>query len=65
MKTENAVIKKAIDVAGNQQKLAELSGLSQAAIHKLLRRKSSDMRLSTVIALSKATSIPVEEFFPK
>jgi DNA-binding Xre family transcriptional regulator len=63
MKPENTIIKRAIEVAGGQKQLAEKSGVSQAAIHKLLRRKSKDIRLSTVLAISKATSIPVEEFF--
>lgn len=60
MKSE--IIQKSISIAGSQMALAKESGLSQAAIHKLLTRKSKDMRVSTAKALSKATKIPVSEF---
>lgn len=59
---KNEIIQKAISIAGSQVSLAENSGLSQSAIHKLLTNKSRDMRVSTAIALSKATNIPVMEF---
>lgn len=58
----NQIIEKAIKVAGTQDKLSKLSGVSQAAIHKLLTCKSSDMRISTARALSNATGIPVTDF---
>jgi plasmid maintenance system antidote protein VapI len=57
----NQIIEKAIGIAGSQMKLAELMGVSQTAIHKLLTHKSKGMRLNTAVQLSKATGIPIED----
>ena len=59
---KNPVIQKAIQIAGTQDKLSIKSGVSQAAIHKLLTMKSRGMRLSTAKALSDATGIKLEDF---
>lgn len=58
----NSIIQKAIDIAGSQNRLAELSGVSQAAIHKLLTGKSKSMNTKTLFGISRATGIPVDEF---
>lgn len=58
----NPIIEKAISVCGNQVKLAEKSGLSQAAIHKLLYGKSKTMSVRTALLLEKATGINRFEF---
>jgi DNA-binding Xre family transcriptional regulator len=57
----NPIMVKAIDLAGGQTKLAELMGMSQTAIHKLLKRKSQGMRLKTAVLLSHATGISLNE----
>ena len=59
----NPIIEKAINRVGTQQKLAELTGLSQAAIHKLLTKKTVNPSKNTIIALSRATGIPTNDFF--
>lgn len=58
----NPIIEKAISIAGTQEKLSELSGVSQATIHKLLVRKSKDMRSKTALGLSNAIGITVADF---
>lgn len=58
----NPVIEKAIKKAGGQVQLAAKSGISQPAIHKLLTRKSNDLRVSTAIALANASEISVFDF---
>ena len=57
------IMKKAIKIAGSQPKLAKMTGLSQTAISRHLRGDYRDMRTSTAKRLSKATGIPVEEFY--
>lgn len=59
---KNEIIEKAIQIAGSQAKLAELSGVSQSAIHKLLTSKNGDMRCSTAHKLAKATGLSVMSF---
>jgi predicted transcriptional regulator len=59
----NEIIKKSIEICGGQKQLADKSGVSQAAIHKLLMRKSTDMRLSTIKKLSAATGLKINDFF--
>ena len=57
----NQTIQKAIEIAGNQQKLASLTGIRQASISKLLMGKSKDIRLSTAQRISEVTGISLQE----
>jgi transcriptional regulator with XRE-family HTH domain len=59
----NQLIEKAIKITGSQLELASRSGVSQSAIHKLLTRKSKDMRIETAKKLANATGINLSEFF--
>ena len=59
---KNKIIEKSISIAGSQAELARLSGVSQAAIHKLLTGKSKNMNVVTLKAISQATGIPIDEF---
>ncbi|MGI9212961.1 MAG: helix-turn-helix domain-containing protein [Methylococcaceae bacterium] len=59
---KNKAVEKAIKNAGGQSSLSKASGISQAAIHKLLTGKTLDMRVGTAKALSKASGVPIEEF---
>ena len=57
------IMAKAIKIAGGQPNLARMTGLSQTAISRHLRGEYKDMRTSTAKRLSKATGIPVNEFY--
>ncbi len=61
MNNNNETIQKAITIAGSQEKLASLIGMSQVTIHKLLVRKSKGINLITASRISEATGIPLQE----
>jgi DNA-binding transcriptional regulator YdaS (Cro superfamily) len=57
-------IQRAVQAAGTQPKLAEISGLSQQFISKVVRgerRLSSD----SALAISRATGIPLSDLLPE
>jgi transcriptional regulator with XRE-family HTH domain len=58
----NTAIEKSINVFGTQSLLSEASGISQSAIHKLLHSHTGDMLVSTMLRLSDASGIPVDDF---
>jgi len=59
----NHLIQKAIEICGSQEKLAIKAGISQSAVHKLLRSKC-DPSLSTIKKIEIATggAVKAEEF---
>lgn len=44
-------------------KLAALSGLSQSTVDSIIKRKSKDPHLSTLIKICEGLNIPLKEFF--
>lgn len=59
----NPLIQKAIQTCGSQVKLAEMAGISQPAVHKLLHSKCAPS-LSTMKKIEIATGgvVKAEEF---
>lgn len=58
----NREIKRAIEIAGTQTKLAEASGLTQAAIHKLLSGKTRRISAENALAIERATDGQVTRY---
>ncbi|MGZ3767920.1 MAG: helix-turn-helix domain-containing protein [Mucilaginibacter sp.] len=59
---KKSIYQRCLDIAGNTNRLHKISGVSQAALHKVETGKTKEMRLCNIKKLSKATGIPVAEF---
>jgi transcriptional regulator with XRE-family HTH domain len=59
---KNSILNRCIEIAGNTNQLAKLSGVSQPALFKLATGKTKYMSVTTIKKLSKATGIPVADF---
>jgi hypothetical protein len=59
-KTDNAVAR-AVSILGGPTKAAGICGVSNAAIHKWINRRSVSL-LKHAVRLSRASGIPIEEF---